>query len=143
MADFPTRLKELRIQNVKSQKDLAHILNVSQNAIYNWENGKREPSLDMLKKIADYFEVSFDYLMGFEDHRVFNPMDLMTGLPYVYDYLGIDCRYVPNTESKMIYFFRKLNDEGQEKALDHIEMLTRVPDYQKEEDSPDQDPEEE
>jgi transcriptional regulator with XRE-family HTH domain len=142
MADFPTRLKELRIQNVKSQKDLADILNVSQNAIYNWENGKREPSLDMLKKIADYFEVSFDYLMGFEDHRVFTPMDCMRGLPYIYDYLGIDCRYVPNTESKMIYFFRKLNDEGQEKALDHVEMLTKIPDYQKEEDS-DQDPEEE
>ena len=66
MPNFTDRLKQLRVQNNITQKKLADILNVSQNAVYNWENGKCEPSIDMLKKIANYFDVSFDYLIGLE-----------------------------------------------------------------------------
>ena len=64
MPYFSNRLKELRTGNALTQKELAAKLNVSQNAIFNWENGKREPSIDMLKQIADFFGVSLDYLTG-------------------------------------------------------------------------------
>lgn len=49
-------MKELRTANGLTQKQLADSLNVSQNAVYNWENEKREPSLDMIKKIAKVFD---------------------------------------------------------------------------------------
>lgn len=54
--NFSKKMKELRIANGLTQKQLADSLNVSQNAVYNWENEKREPSLDMIKKIAKVFD---------------------------------------------------------------------------------------
>ena len=56
MSNFPSKIKKLRIANGLTQKQIAESLNVSQNAIYNWENGKREPNLDMIKQIAKYFD---------------------------------------------------------------------------------------
>lgn len=56
MSNFPSKIKKLRIENGLTQKQIAESLNVSQNAIYNWENGKREPNLDMIKQIAKYFD---------------------------------------------------------------------------------------
>ena len=57
-------LKELRDRNKISQKDLASRLGVAQNTLSNWENGNRHPDPEMLTKIADYFDVSLDYLLG-------------------------------------------------------------------------------
>lgn len=54
--NFSKKIKELRIAKGLTQKQLADSLNVSQNAVYNWENEKREPSLDMIKKIAKVFD---------------------------------------------------------------------------------------
>lgn len=65
--DFSEKLKALRKKHGHTQSTLAHLLNVSQNAIYNWENGKREPNLDTILKIADIYGVSIDYLMGMSD----------------------------------------------------------------------------
>lgn len=63
MADFPNRLKKLRTDSKLTQKQLADKLNVSQNAVYNWENGKREPNLDMMKKIAKVFDIALYILL--------------------------------------------------------------------------------
>lgn len=63
MADFPNRLKKLRSDSKLTQKQLAEKLNVSQNAVYNWENGKREPNLDMMKKIAKVFDIALYILL--------------------------------------------------------------------------------
>lgn len=67
MPGFTDRLKQLRIEKHITQKELAGFLNVTQNAIFNWENGKREPSIEMIEKIANYFNVSPSYLMGWDD----------------------------------------------------------------------------
>lgn len=57
-------LKELRNKKNLYQQDLADILSVSKSTIAMWETNKREPDLLMLKKIANYFEVSIDYLLS-------------------------------------------------------------------------------
>lgn len=57
-------LKELRTGQGISQKDLAEKLGVSQQTIASWEVDRTEPSNDFLKSIADFFEVSADYLLG-------------------------------------------------------------------------------
>ena len=62
--DFSNRLKELRLGNGLTQKQLADKLNVSQNAIYNWENGKRQPDFQTLEKLAKIFDVNIDFLLG-------------------------------------------------------------------------------
>ena len=58
------RLKELRKKKGISQLRLAIELNTTQNTISRYETGEREPGIDELIKIADYFHVSVDYLIG-------------------------------------------------------------------------------
>ena len=58
------RLKELRKKKGISQLRLATELNTTQNTISRYETGEREPGIDELIKIADYFNVSVDYLVG-------------------------------------------------------------------------------
>jgi len=62
------RLKELRDKESISQKKLGEILNMSQQAIAKWETGAASPDPVMLIKIADYFDVSIDYLVGRTDN---------------------------------------------------------------------------
>ena len=59
-----TRLKNLREDKNIKQKDLALYLDVSSSTIGKYEVGKREPNIEKLNKIADYFNVSIDYLVG-------------------------------------------------------------------------------
>lgn len=66
------RLKELRKQRHISQIKLAMDLSVSQNTISRYEQGEREAGYDMLVKIADYFNVSVDYLLERTDNPEIN-----------------------------------------------------------------------
>ena len=67
MNNFSTRLKELRIAHGLKQSELAENLSVDQRTISNWECSMNEPNLEMVKKIARFFEVSTDYLLGVVD----------------------------------------------------------------------------
>lgn len=57
-------LREIRKSKGISQLKLAMDLNMSQNTISRYETGEREPGIAELIKIADYFNVSIDYLVG-------------------------------------------------------------------------------
>lgn len=61
------RLKELREARHLSQVRLAMELNLSQNSISRYENREREAGYETLVAIADYFQVSLDYLLGRTD----------------------------------------------------------------------------
>ena len=63
------RIKELRTERGITQADLAKILKISDRAVGYYENGDREPDYSTLLKIADYFDVSIDYLLGVSDVR--------------------------------------------------------------------------
>lgn len=64
MTKFCERLKELRLENGLQQQELGAILSVNQRTISHWEHSVCEPDYDMLVKIAKFFEVSTDYLLG-------------------------------------------------------------------------------
>lgn len=72
------RIKELRENFGIQQKELALELGIPSNTLSQYENGRREPGVEMLKKIAQYFHVSTDYLAGAVD-SVYCPD---CGLPY-------------------------------------------------------------
>lgn len=57
------RLKELREEKRMTQSELAEALHTKQQNIGRWENGKADPSTDWLDTLAEYFDVSVDYLM--------------------------------------------------------------------------------
>lgn len=66
------RLKQLRTTRGVSQVRLAMELSVSQHTISRYETGEREADYAMLIRIADYFDVSIDYLLERTDNPVFN-----------------------------------------------------------------------
>lgn len=63
---FKERLKQLREERNLTQAQLAKELDLSQGTIGNWERGTREPDFETVKTLADYFEVTTDYLLGHE-----------------------------------------------------------------------------
>lgn len=67
MSIFATRLRELRTNQNLSMKQLAAKINATDGAISNWENGINEPKISYLYKLAKYFGVSADYLIGLTD----------------------------------------------------------------------------
>lgn len=69
---FADKLKELRNKEGISQSALGKALNMSQQGIAKWETGSTSPNPEMLRKIADYFNVSVDYLLGKTDIK--NPL---------------------------------------------------------------------
>ena len=64
--NFQTRLKELRLENNLSQPKLAEKIGVTQKAIDFWEKGINEPKVSYVIKLAIFFGVSADYLLGIE-----------------------------------------------------------------------------
>lgn len=66
MSAFAANLKKIRKNKKVSQKVVAQQLGYGYTAIANYESGRNEPSIDDLIKIADYFDVSVDHLVGRE-----------------------------------------------------------------------------
>lgn len=64
MSKFKERLKELRIEKNLTQKQLSKKLNISEDSIYNWENGRSEPSITDLINLSIILDVTIDYLVG-------------------------------------------------------------------------------
>lgn len=65
MGNFRNVFKNLRISNGYTQDSLAEALGISRSAISMYENGNREPDFETLEKIADFFNVDMNYLLGF------------------------------------------------------------------------------
>ena len=64
MPNLSDRLKQLKIERKLLQKNIANDIGISLRAYRYYENGERNPDSDTLVKLADYFGVSVDYLLG-------------------------------------------------------------------------------
>lgn len=69
------QLKKLRESKGLNMKEVAENLNINYNTYRNYENGRREPSYDVLLKIAKYYDCSVDYILGNSDTKPINPFD--------------------------------------------------------------------
>lgn len=67
MPTFGERLKQLRTEKNLTQKDMAIYLGIATNAYQNYEYNKREMNIKTLTTLADFFDVSIDYLIGRSD----------------------------------------------------------------------------
>jgi len=61
------RLRELRERKELTQADVARQISVDFRTIGNYEAGRREPDIQTIKKLCEFFEVTADYLLGIED----------------------------------------------------------------------------
>lgn len=104
--DLGIMLSKLRIEKYLSQRDLAFELGVSAGAIGMWETNKRFPDVNMLVKIAKYFNVSVDYLLGLSP----DPSEVVHG------------EQLSEDESKLLETYRHLGSDEKQiligKALD-------------------------
>jgi transcriptional regulator with XRE-family HTH domain len=76
MSIFSQRLRNLRKLNGNdTQEFVANALEISRGMLSNYELGTREPDFKMLCRIADYYNVSTDYLLGRSDHALANVYD--------------------------------------------------------------------
>ena len=66
MSTFPERLRKLRESRrpLKSMTVTSQLMGMNTDALRRYERGEAEPTLSALEKIADYYHVSVDYLMG-------------------------------------------------------------------------------
>ncbi|AZO95240.1 helix-turn-helix domain-containing protein [Halocella sp. SP3-1] len=69
MAELKDRIKQLRNEKGITQDDLATYLGVSRSTVAGYETAKRKPEYETLQKIASYFKVSVDYLLGNTNER--------------------------------------------------------------------------
>lgn len=67
MAKFSDRFKQLRAEHDLSQQSLATQLGLTKSSVNMYERGEREPGIETLETIADYFNVDMDYLLGKSD----------------------------------------------------------------------------
>lgn len=102
---FSQKLKELRKENGLTQTEFARVFNISAGTIGNWESGTRTPDTDMLKRIADFFNTSIDYLLGRDDNR--------------FSFAGSQLK---DEEFALIGEVRDLTPEEQKRVLDFIKF---------------------
>ena len=104
--DFGTRLKEMLQQRELTQKDFSAAINISPSAVGNYIRGLREPDYTTLKKIAAYFQVSTDFLLGSEIHVT----------------CETDCTQ-NEREKDLVHIFRILDQDRQELLLEQAKVL--------------------
>jgi len=68
MKHFGDRLRMIREQYKMTQQDFAYLLKTTSQTIYNWEQNKNKPSIDMAVKISDLTRVSLDWLLTGKEH---------------------------------------------------------------------------
>lgn len=104
--DFSVRLKELRTDNDMSQTELAQKLNLKASAISKYEKGITQPAIETLKKLAQIFCVTVDYLIGLSDIR--NPYDISNITP---------------NEVELVEHFRQLSYENKIRIDERIKTI--------------------
>lgn len=108
MSGFSRLLKELRAEKKVTQKELAEIFGISTTCYAGYEQGYREPSFDILKKIAQYFDVSADYLLGLSD-ELGAPVSSAPALPL--------------DESQLLGNYRALSYAGKARVSAYADLL--------------------
>lgn len=134
-----TNIKHFRKKCGLTQKELANKIGVSQNAVYNWETGKRDLSIDMIEKIANILDVTPNQLIGWEPLHAEPLIDeqeteiehqaKQTEKELELRKLGYEP--VDLLESRTRAAFQKLNRKGRKRAVEYVEDLTKIPEYRK------------
>lgn len=117
-----------------TQEQFAKKVGVSQSAINYWENGKRQPRLEQLKKISDILNIPLNEILSFEDATDIwrkEKDEIRLNKPALVDTIQVGESLVINdiTEIKLISDYRQLNENGQIEALKRVQELTEISRY--------------
>jgi len=113
------RIRELRKQKDLTMKDLGNQIGVSESTVSLYENEKRQPDQDTLLRIADYFQVSIDYLLGRTDVQcIAMQSDQVLNAS------------VTDEEMALLGYFRSMNKEARERTIWIAKTLADSPSTQ-------------
>lgn len=132
------RLKELRQEKKLTQKELADKIGIHYRTLQNWENNKTEIKPDKAEKLADFFEVSVGYLLGYLDYkrieeeallytekggiqyRALNGRNMSVDELLAYD-LNLESRLIikelEQLHDDLVYFFQALIEQNKSKII--------------------------
>lgn len=133
--DISERIKTLRNKSGITQKELAQRTGLSIASIQGYEQGKYKPKIEQLQKIAVVLNVSMYDLTQFTKGMDCTNQELKSVL--MNDKKAMQQLW----DDHIIYYYHKLNQQGQEKATELIELLTRIPEYRKDYTNPQKEPE--
>ncbi|UWE05297.1 helix-turn-helix domain-containing protein [Laceyella sacchari] len=111
MAVFSERLKALRKAKKLTQQQIADRFGITKSAVSRWESGVIQPDIDKIKEIADFFDVTIDFLLGNDanqenkDKKNADLVDLLEEIkkrPYVIDPKTGEAKYIPKERLKII-----------------------------------------
>ena len=125
------RLKELRKEKKLTQEELARDIGVSKITILRWENGERQIKPEKIQQLADYFEVSDAFLLGYSNYRTpFDQLLAAKGTDLGNGITGVsqnDIKQVSYKDSFMnflkIHNF-DLSDDDIDKVIDLVQSLS-------------------
>lgn len=130
MPDFSQRLKELRKERKLTQKQLAESLGIATSTIIKYERGEREPNIQNIKRFANYFNVTVDYLLGFDDE--FNNLDLTSKRIALFndEKIFFDNRgqlgFKDSASKKMLGFINEQSQEAYRKSFSTVAVRHRI-----------------
>lgn len=123
MSKFSERLKSLRHEKSFSQQDLANQLGLSKSSINMYERGEREPNLETLEMIADYFNVDMEYLLGKSEHRSkFAWLSTVSSG----DATGIEASNIFHVDTECFPVFNSIDGEEPIWADETVELYTKT-----------------
>ena len=127
---FNTRLKELRLANGETQKDLANAIEVGRTTVSEYESGKIVPKQEGLLRIANHFNVSVDYLTGVSNERATRKQNIsdLDALLNTIHHILLDEYDTPVTyEGEVLSSKQKLIiDQQIEHLRDNIELMLQL-----------------
>lgn len=112
---FGNILKELRKEKGLTQRELAKLLNISNSSLAMYETDKREPDFELVKKIAEFFDVTMDYLLG---NNKSNSTEQNGSQPYYVELNRVVQNMNKKEVEKVLDFAKYLNLEGKKKLPD-------------------------
>ncbi len=140
--EFGNRLYNLRKNKKLSQNDLAKKLGFSQSSINYWEKGQRIPSIEAARTIADFFDVTLNYLLYGQEFKH------VSGIPEGKVRINIDDVHMdvdpvqflkafnnvanqahPSYATELLTEYFKLNIKGQKKSVEQLKLLAKIPEY--------------
>lgn len=149
------KIREIRKEKGISQKELGTLLGVSQQMIGQYENSSREPKIETLRKIAAALKVKLsDFLEVGQIIEEYNPVDnttdtivkmedeiiqgkIISSFTFNADTYSNEELLLTEREKRLVEYFRLLNNKGQDKALEDVELYTLIDTLRKRDDIPD------
>lgn len=132
------RIKQARKAAGLTQAELATILGVKYQMIGQYENGKRNPKKETIQKIADALGVDYQALSPSTVIHLVEPSSISAEKYYkALEKTNVPDELMKNMKKSIRLrgideLLDQLNDIGQEKAVEQVELLTKIPEYRKE-----------